>query len=239
MPEAAIFADTQAEPRAVHDWLAWLETQLPFPVYRVTEGSLTKKIGAKRVRGKYRSVPIPAFVKVNGEMAGLINRSCTQDFKIRPIRRQLRKLLGLTRRRSPSTVAVIQWMGISVDEAHRMNTSREPWIHLRYPLIESMKRRSDCLEWMRDHDFPTPPKSSCVYCPYHSAVQWRALTSDEMAEAIRVDESLRSAPSGEYRSKGTLFLHRSGKPLADLDFNAPSSNEPDLFGNECAGVCSV
>lgn len=36
MPDCAIFADTQAEPDHVYEWLDWLETQLPFPVYRVT-----------------------------------------------------------------------------------------------------------------------------------------------------------------------------------------------------------
>ena len=34
MPELAIFADTQYEPSAVYEHLAWLETQLPFPVQR-------------------------------------------------------------------------------------------------------------------------------------------------------------------------------------------------------------
>ncbi len=41
MPDAAIFADTQAEPASVYQWLEWLELHLPFPVYRVTAGSLT------------------------------------------------------------------------------------------------------------------------------------------------------------------------------------------------------
>ncbi len=31
MPDAAIFADTQAEPSSVYEWLDWLEKQLPFP----------------------------------------------------------------------------------------------------------------------------------------------------------------------------------------------------------------
>ena len=41
MPDFAVFADTQAEPQEVYDWLDWLENELPFPVYRVTKGSLT------------------------------------------------------------------------------------------------------------------------------------------------------------------------------------------------------
>ena len=40
MPMAAIFSDTQAEPKEVYDWLDWLEKQLPYPVYRVTAGNL-------------------------------------------------------------------------------------------------------------------------------------------------------------------------------------------------------
>ncbi len=42
MPDCAIFADTQAESTKLYDWLAWLEKELPFPVYRVTEGNLTE-----------------------------------------------------------------------------------------------------------------------------------------------------------------------------------------------------
>src|SRR3990167_7074077 len=44
MPTAAIFADTQDEPSNVYRWLDWLEKQLPFPVYRVTNGSLSASI---------------------------------------------------------------------------------------------------------------------------------------------------------------------------------------------------
>lgn len=39
-PDCAIFADTQAEPESVYRWLDWLETQLPFPVLRVTKGEM-------------------------------------------------------------------------------------------------------------------------------------------------------------------------------------------------------
>jgi len=44
MPDYAIFADTQAEPSHIYSWLDWLETQLPFPVLRVTAGSLKEAI---------------------------------------------------------------------------------------------------------------------------------------------------------------------------------------------------
>ena len=40
MPDCAIFADTQSEPDHIYEWLDWLETQLPFPIYRITAGNL-------------------------------------------------------------------------------------------------------------------------------------------------------------------------------------------------------
>lgn len=50
MPDYAIFADTMAEPKAVYDWLDWLEEQLPFPIIRVSKGNLLEDImdGTKR-----------------------------------------------------------------------------------------------------------------------------------------------------------------------------------------------
>ena len=38
LPDAAIFADTGWEPQGVYDHLDWLETQLPYPVHRVSKG---------------------------------------------------------------------------------------------------------------------------------------------------------------------------------------------------------
>ena len=39
-PDAAIFSDSQWESAHVYRLLDFLETQLPFPVYRVTAGDL-------------------------------------------------------------------------------------------------------------------------------------------------------------------------------------------------------
>ena len=68
MPQCAIFADTQAEPPSVYRWLDWLEKELPFPVHRVTKGSLTDAQLLIRKRTKTVGKPwskslIPAFIK--------------------------------------------------------------------------------------------------------------------------------------------------------------------------------
>lgn len=74
MPDCAIFADTQAEPKSVYTWLDWLEKQLPFPVHRVTRGDLAAD-GLRVIRSKksdrlYQKNLIPLFVlgKVRAEV---------------------------------------------------------------------------------------------------------------------------------------------------------------------------
>lgn len=68
MPDCAIFADTQSEPAAVYRHLDWLEKQLPFPVHRVTAGSLRDEIlGA--TAGKNRMDARPPFFTLGGGYA--------------------------------------------------------------------------------------------------------------------------------------------------------------------------
>ena len=159
MPTAAIFADTQAEPASVYKWLDWLETQLPFPVIRVTAGSLTERITTTRTNRKtgnvYYSNMIPAMVLNQDGTKGIVGRACTSTFKIEPILKAARKIGGV--KRGQKHVSVIQWIGISIDEVTRMKPSREKWSEHRWPLIEIGMKRHDCLNWMRKNGYPQPP----------------------------------------------------------------------------------
>lgn len=242
MPVAAIFADTQAEPKAVYRYLLWLTESglLPFPVYLVTAGNLRTQIAAKRPTGQFLKVDIPAYVQSSNGDVALLNRSCTRDFKIDPIRRKVRELVGIAGKASPDHPVVCQWIGISWDEALRMKPSREPWQEMRWPLIEKRMTRQDCLRWLENRGYPKPPKSSCTFCPYHNDAQWRSLTPAEFADAVEVDRLLRSKPPQEYRSKGVLYLHRSCKPLDQVDFSTEEERgQLNMFNNECEGMCGV
>lgn len=236
MPDAAIFADTQAEPASVYKWLDWLETQLPFPVYRVTKGSLaTTAITVRTSKNdlQYTKGAIPAFIINKQGQIGLMMRQCTSDFKIEVIQREIRRI----REKQP----VIQWIGISRDEAHRMKPSRLKYIENKWPLIERFMTRNDCLDWMQAKGFPVPPRSSCKFCPYHSDGEWLRLKTNEPAEfadAIKFERSYQVAMTKVSNFHGTPFLHRSCVPLGEIDFDKPSA-QPSLFGNECEGVCGV
>jgi hypothetical protein len=231
MPDAAIFSDTQWEPLEVYNWLYRLEEKLPFPIYRVTEGNIRDDAIAKVNTTGQRFASIPWFIqKFNGEK-GMGQRQCTQEYKLKPLRKKVRELLG---GKTPAGGATI-WIGISTDEAHRMKPSRQKYMVNRWPLIELGMSRNACIAWLASKGF-TVPKSSCIGCPYHSNAQWRALTPSEFEDACQVDELIREQPD----LLGKQYVHRDCKPLREVDLrSAEQAGQFDLFGEECEGMCGL
>ena len=122
-PAAAIFADTQWEPRRVYGHLAWLESEVvrltdgKLPIYRVTAGDIRSGV----LSAKRRFTPMPLFTA----SGGMGRRQCTRQYKIAPIKKKMREILGVApRHRVPKSQTVTQWMGITVDEVTRMKPSR-------------------------------------------------------------------------------------------------------------------
>jgi hypothetical protein len=245
MPDCAIFADTQAEPKAVYEWLDWLENELPYPVYRVTAGSLTEKNLEVRVSQKsgrtYSKKLIPAFMLSPDGKKGLLGRGCTVDFKIVPVVRQIRKLLGLKSVRSKE-ILVHQWIGISMDEIIRMKDSRESWIKHTFPLIDMKMTRKNCLDWMKKNGYSEPPRSACTYCPFHSDDEWLRVkqNKEEWEAVINFEEELQKTASKCELLKGVPYLHSSCKPISEINFvKKKGYKQLELFGNECEGMCGV
>jgi hypothetical protein len=243
MPDCAIFADTQSEPAVVYEHLKWLMSPnvLPFPVHIVTAGNLEDDVGSTNENRRYLRSLIPAFVRSNEKsIDGLVTRQCTRDYKITPVTNKIRGMLGIAGKRSPKTPVAEVWIGISTDEAMRMKPAPDEWRVHRHPLIEQRMSRGDCLEWLQRNGYPKAPKSACIFCPYHSNAQWRDLKNEqpeEFARAVALDERLRT---GRFAPKGELYLHRSARPLVDVDFtNAEDRGQLNLFNNECEGMCGV
>lgn len=244
-PDCAIFADTQGEPENIYKWLDWLESELPFPVYRVTAGNLMetemKVIQSKKSGKLYRKNKIPAYVLKHDGSKGLLGRQCTLDFKIVPIQRKVREILGV--KRGPGEVRCVMQIGISVDEADRMKPSRVPYIKHEWPLIDLNMTRKDCLDWMSRHGYPIPPRSACSFCPFHSDDEWRNLKENHPADwdkAVQFERDLIAASAKQEVLKGVPYLHESCVPLDQVDLKArPSHGQLNLFRNECTGLCGV
>lgn len=243
MPHCAIFADTKGEPKAVYQWLDWLEKQLPFPTYRVSwRGGIESETFKTRVSRKnghiYWKNFVPTYSLIDGKKT-MMPRKCTTDFKIIPITKKLREIAKIPR--GCKEIRAIQWIGISLDEAHRMKPNRELWIRNIWPLIYKKKMTRDgCLRWMKDRGFPTPPRSACLFCPYHSDDEWLNLKLNDprsfgRAIAFEIKAQEQAQKAGILQ---TEFLHRSRVPLDQVDFKS-NSDQVNQFGNECEGICGV
>jgi len=231
-PDFAVFADTGWEPSYVYKWLNFLEKQLSYPVYRVSNGNIREDIikAATDRRTKIRTPPF--FVKVEGKTrASMLLRQCTDEYKIRPIHNFIKSKL----KEYGKSVAEL-WIGISTDEAHRMKPSRKKWIIHKYPLIDARMSRIDCLALFKERGIPLPPKSSCIGCPYHSDKHWLEIkkSEEDWKDAVFIDKIIRNGISG---SDGPLYLHRSLMPLDKVPINEGLFQ--DLFGNECEGLCGL
>lgn len=157
------------------------------------------------------------------EQCGMIKRQCTTEYKIQPIHRFIRtEILGLKPRQHwPKQPVVRQWFGISRDEWTRMRTpgKREQWKTNWYPLVDNHVTRQGCLEWFASHGLPTPPRSACVGCPYHSDTEWLAMKEDrpdQFLDACQFDEAIRDCGG----MRGKCYLHRSCQPLRYVDFRS-------------------
>jgi hypothetical protein len=246
--EVAIFADTQDEPRYVYDYLetlrAWGEKHGGPRIDVVTAGSISEDTLARHKGQRTRFAAIPAFTMGSDGRSTILRRQCTREYKIEPIEKQVRTLLGLERgQRAKGKIQATALIGISADEASRMKPSRTPWVTNTYPLVDAWLKRKDCLEIMKQAGLPKPLKSACVFCPFHGDAYWLWLKQNypaEFARAAAFDEGIRDMSKSGI--KGQVFLHRSLTPLGRIDFEERRRLplfDRDGFENECEGMCGV
>lgn len=238
MPDAAIFADTGWESKATYDHLQWLESQIPFPLVRVQRKGLD--LGAFSIATAHKNLAgrstVPFYVI---EPVGMMAKQCSKEFKTRPVQKYVREqMLGLSPgERGPKEVAVIQWLGISTDEASRQKDCELKYIQNRWPLCDLGMNRSDCLAWLEAKGYPVPPKSSCIFCPFKSDSHWieiREAGNGDWEKAIAFDDAIRPGFEG---MTGAAFVHRHRVPLNEVVFQ--SDIQTNMFENECEGVCGI
>lgn len=233
-PDVAVFCDTGWEPKAVYDWLELLKAEVaPFPIVTLTAGkSIRDDMGRNRAESGERFTTMPYFLLgPNGER-GMGRRQCTDEYKLKPLRRYWRSL-GAT-----AKDPVECWIGISTDEAHRMKPSMVKYAVNRYPLIEANLRREDCQDYLKERMGSPAPKSACIGCPFKDDLAWarlRAESPEEFADACDYDDAIRESPG--LRAK--QFLHRSCVPLRQITEFRHEKQWVMAFGEECTGMCGL
>jgi len=233
-PDVAIFADTGWEPAAVYeqvDRLAKVYADAGVEFHRVANGHLRNDA----IDPDHRYASIPYFVRNPDGSDGMGRRQCTSEYKLSPITRKIRELLGAKApdfRRVPKGRVAEQWIGFSTDEVQRANRRKDSqgvsYLTTRYPLLDLGMSRTDCEKYLQDAGWGHTVKSACIGCPFHGNAQWRDLRDnhpDEWADAVAFDEAIRKGGSRGLPRNGEAFLHRSRVPLAIAPIDRLNRNE--------------
>lgn len=253
--DAAIFADTQDETEATYAHLDWLKSLAGPPILVRTAGCLSADLTRGENSTGQRFATIPAYTAATeGGEEGQTRRQCTKEYKVEVIERCIRReIVGLKPRQwIPKDVLVYQYIGISWDERSRAADiefrrfhGRRGWT-VRFPLLtingdmQPGWTRGYCeIEFLPPRVPHRVPRSACKQCPYHTDQEWAALKQQpkEWSDIVQIDTAMRQP--GAILNRGPnqkLYLHRSCKPIDQIDF----SNERQMgFALECEGGCGL
>lgn len=246
--DGAIFSDTGWEPASVYEHLDRLEEEVAkpagIPIYRVSSGNIRNDA----LNPDVRFATMPLFVKNSDGTQGLVRRQCTSEYKLKPIKRKVRELLGCPHPEPiPAGVFVEQWIGISTDERERaldkngdLKTGDVKYSRNSYPLLDLDMSRENCRSLLTAHGFGLTPKSACIGCPFHTNAHWRMIKDNpaDWADAVDFDNRIRNgsarANAQGQALNGEAFLHRSMLPLSEapierVNFREWASRQSDVL----------
>lgn len=253
----AIHSDTtwerQMTYRFAQQWTPWLEER-GVKVVTTNDARQAAKVSSNNTNSLFipvftreivhergnGGVGLPLYTDTKSVNGGQLRRQCTNRWKIVPMRRYISQILK--EREIAKTPGVVeQWLGITKDEFHRAKDSDVKYIEHKYPLLDLGMNRGDCLNWLKAHNLPSPGKSSCTFCPYHSETMWAELKREngpDWADAVKVDEVIR-----DKRPPYDLFVHSSRMPLIEAvkiaeDFGYEQLDLFDDQDSQCdSGYC--
>ncbi|MBV9844313.1 MAG: hypothetical protein JOZ47_04465 [Kutzneria sp.] len=241
--DVALFADTGWEPRAVYENLARLRA------HAAKFGIQVRTVSAGNIRDDaldpaHRFVSMPLHVLNPDGTRGLARRQCTSEYKISPLKKAARELLGYPHpRRVPRGVYIEQAIGISTDEFTRAKDSGVNYLRNVFPLIELGWDRARCVDYLAERGFAGTVKSACLGCPFHGNAGWRWIRDhdpDGWDDAVAFDKAIRDgyphATTQGQELRGQYFLHRSCQPLDEVDLDPPARRHLRLVTADSGAV---
>lgn len=160
---------------------------------------------------------VPVYTKT-----GKLPAFCSNEWKQRVIQRYVKQ---------PFTA----WIGFALDEQKRVKSEAGR----RYPLIDAMLTKADCIRVITDAGLPLPPPSSCFMCPNMRDAEWLAVKQEypqQWLEAIRLDAELRDEDMD--RGGSGVWLHHSRVPLDQVVFDTNDDSRHNA--RQCGlGLCYV
>lgn len=188
-PDTLTYIERVTKPFCAKHGLAFIEV-----AKRNRKGEIVT-LRSQVMRSDLKSVVIPAYA----DGGGPANRNCTNDWKIKIIDQWIKK------QKWPH---VVVGLGISTDEWTRMRDTdwhdahitaseiRKPfgfWKRREYPLMTLNIDRMRSHRIISEAGLPTPPKSSCYFCPHMRPNEWiemRANQPELFEKAVEIEEAI-------------------------------------------------
>ena len=240
IPDYIIFSDTGWEPKSIYQWINKVNEYIKEKYNReiiFTNGGNIRDDLLNAIQNGDRVASLPFYTLNEKGERGMVSRQCTAEYKIMPIKRKVRELLGYKPRQRVKEV-VHMWKGISTDEIQRVKPIGDSWIVAEHPLIDVVQmNRSNCIAYVEREGLGTPPKSSCIGCPFHDNTMWLEMKKNDpesWEDAVYIDKQIRRMP----KLDSECYLHKSCKPLDEVDLNEDQLTIDD-FINECEGFCGI
>ena len=203
--DAVIMADTQGELPETYEFAEYVKDKLAaieIPFVVVTRGNLEEALLSPVGHSGANPMPPLKTLSPDGKKGRVNVYRCSYDYKRRIVTREEKRRCG-----PPGAwkrMNVVQWIGYSVDEDHRVKQDTEcrcghpldqhvnpeklaghaerctcagfdRWRVNVHPLIEMGFRRRDTIRWFAENGHPTPPRSACWFCPNSTNARWRHL----------------------------------------------------------------
>ena len=227
--DAAIFADTGWEPAAVYEHLDRLDAVGSVPIHRVSAGNI--RDDALDPERRFASMPL--FVRNHNGTEGMARRQCTSEYKLKPIKREVRRLLGYPHPTPvPKGTYAEVAIGISTDEVGRARDSDVKYMRNVFPLLDLGWSRKDCERYLKSIGWTSVIKSACIGCPFHGNRQWREMRDkypEEWADAVEFDAAIRNGAARANANgrglRGSMYLHRSRVPLDQAPIDRVTASE--------------
>ena len=143
------------------------------------------------------------------------SRTCTNEFKLKPIKRYLREHYGVSARHPAN-----MYIGFSIDEVHRINPPKAKYFTNIFPLVDGYKDlkggidRTMCNDLTVKSGWPVAPASGCFCCPFKGA---KTLVTDERFKEknIALEEHHQDFPKFKMMGRGKKTLRELS--TSDLD----------------------
>lgn len=171
----------------------------------------------QEITGNNRSIRFPAYM--SGGAPG--NRSCTVDYKVRPVQKAIRSMYAGKR--------IALGIGFSVDEMYRAKRKPTDWHEqgdkshklgftqqYTFPLIDRGMSRNDCHAFIQRAGYQVPSKSACWFCPFTSKTEWiemRRADSEMFSRCVALERRINEKRSA--LGKDNVYLHSSALPLVN------------------------